>query len=192
MQSVEVEDVITIKGLSFPAGVRFRQIIITGPPCSGKSTLVAKLGGWPQEGFLDLTGKWWHSQTLAFRPREVHLGLPFVDHAESRAVFDKEWLLDPSPLDPSQIQVPPEKRWFWSTDWRHKLVFDFQLLPAEHIYEVRQNRAERGSHPIDVDLTWERVQRQVTVHEEVALHLHRCGLRVFFRDSFEGPPRRFI
>ena len=35
----EVEDLTTIKGVPFPAGVRFRQILVTGPPGSGKITL---------------------------------------------------------------------------------------------------------------------------------------------------------
>ena len=122
----------------------------------------------------------------------MHLGLPFVGYQESHAVFDKEWLLSPAPVGLDRIKLPPEKRWFWNADWRNKYAFDFQLLPAERLYEIRQARAGRGSHPGDVDLTLERVHRQVEVHEAVALYLHRCGLRVFFRDTFEGRPRRFV
>ena len=192
MQSAEIEEVTVIKGIPFPADVRFRQILVTGPPCSGKTTLVAKLGGWPQEGYLDLGKKWWNDQVLSFRPREVHLGLPFVGHKESLAVFDEEWLMAAVTLDLDRIQIPPEKRWFFSTDWRRKLVFDFQLVPAKVVYEARTVRAGRGSHPIDANLTLERVERQVAVHEAVAFHLHRSGLRVFFRDTFEGPPRCFV
>lgn len=193
LHSVAVEDVTAIKGIPYPAGVRFRQIIVTGPPGSGKTMLVQKLGGWPEEGYLDLGHKrWWNSPVLNFRPREVHLGLPFAGDKESHAVFDKDWLLTPRSLEPERIQIPPEKRGFWSTDWRRKYVFDFQLLPAEHIYEIRQARAGRGSHPVDVDLTLSRVERQIAVYQAVARHLHGCGVQVFFRDTFEGPPQYFI
>ncbi|MBL8419874.1 MAG: hypothetical protein JNK92_04490 [Dechloromonas sp.] len=34
-----------IKGIDFPADVRYRQILVTGPPGAGKSTLITRLGG---------------------------------------------------------------------------------------------------------------------------------------------------
>ena len=46
INTVEVEEFDWHKGVAYPRGVRFRDIIITGPPSSGKSSLVQKLGGW--------------------------------------------------------------------------------------------------------------------------------------------------
>ncbi|MBL8420600.1 MAG: hypothetical protein JNK92_08175, partial [Dechloromonas sp.] len=61
-----------IKGIDFPADVRYRQILVTGPPGAGKSTLITRLGGWSEEGYLDLAKKhWWRSEILSVRPREI-------------------------------------------------------------------------------------------------------------------------
>ena len=109
--SAEVPDTQSIKGVLVPGSVSFRQIIVTGPPCSGKSTLVQKLGGWPEEAYIDLTlKKWWQNRIFTFRPREIHFGFPFEGFTESHAVFDKEWLDSPTPLDFSRIRLPPKKR----------------------------------------------------------------------------------
>ncbi len=48
----EVDKLQAIRGLPFPAGVRFREIIVAGPPGSGKTTLLRAIGGWPEEGYL--------------------------------------------------------------------------------------------------------------------------------------------
>ena len=67
-----------IKGVAYPRWVRFSQIVITGPSGTGKSTRVRELGGWPEEGCLDLIERcWWRSRVLSLRPREVHLYLPW-------------------------------------------------------------------------------------------------------------------
>lgn len=193
LTSVELEDITLIKGVPFPAGERFRQIIITGPPGSGKTTLLAKLRGWPEEGYLDLAvPNWWRSPILTFRPREVHFGFPFVGYEESHTVFDREWLEAPAPLDLGRVQIPPAKRWFFNIDWRTRYVFDFQLLPPERLYAVRMARMDKGSHPVDRVLSLEQVRRQVAVYEALALHFHRCGLKVFLRNTFEGRPRRIV
>ena len=154
---------------------------------------MARLGGWPEEGYLDLTQKnWWRNQVLSFRPREVHLGLPFDGFEEGHAVFDKVWLQDPTPIDLERIIIPPPQRRPWNIEWRKKYVFDFQLIPPDRLYEIRKNRAFKGSHPIDMALTREGVLTQWDVYAETAEHLHRNGLNIFFRTEFEGHPRCFI
>ncbi len=118
LNTVEVEEIDWFKGVAYPRGVRFREIIITGPPSSGKTTLVQKLGGWPEEGYIDLAqDHWWRSRILTFRPREVHFGIPFRGVRESLSVFDPAWLAAPAPVD---LRAYPDTT-------RQELVFPFQL-----------------------------------------------------------------
>jgi len=184
----EVEECREIGGLRFPAGIAARDLVVTGPPGSGKSTEVAALGGWPEEGFLDLTERrWWRSRVLRFRPREVHLGLPFQGHRGPLAVFDDAWLgASPHPLlNLSRIYLPPPGR------SRRKIVFDFLLPPPEAVYEARSARSYRQTHPVDTGLSLSIVEAQLAAHWKIARHLHRAGLRVFVRDAYGGPPKRF-
>jgi len=190
LYTVPVEEIDWIKGVAYPRGVRFREIIITGPPSSGKSALVQKLGGWPEEGFIDLArNNWWHSRILTFRPREVHFGIPFMGARESLAVFDPAWLAAPAPVDYTRIQIPPGKSWFFQFNWRARFIFDFQLPPVDQLYSVRSNRAAAASHPVDRMLSKQDVERQSAVYELLALHFHHCGMRVIVRTEFAGMPR---
>jgi len=153
---------------------------------------MTRLGGWPEEGYLDLAQqKWWRNRILTFRPREVHFGLPFIGHDESHAVFDREWLESPAPVDFHRIRIPPKEKGLLGADWRNRFVFDFQLPPAATIFENRKERSSKGSYPVDVDLTLEIVQKQVGIYWELAAFFHRSGLRVIVRESFQGAPRRF-
>ncbi len=189
----EIEDLTEIKGVAFPSGIRFRQILVSGPPGSGKTTLVGKLGGWPEEGYLDLADRrWWQSSALTFRPREVHFGIPFVGHGESLAVFDAEWLETRAAVDVLRIRLPPEKRRWFGTDWHAKYAFDFQLLPPERLFAVRTERAKKGLHPVDQDLSLDIVTDQVGVYEQLARFFHDHGFAVYVRRDFGGPPRRIV
>lgn len=194
MKSVEFENLVLIKDVPFPEGERFRRIIVTGPPGSGKTALITQLGGWPEEGSLDLALKnWWRSRILTFRPREIHFGIPFVGHEESLAVFESAWLESPSAIDYGRIQIPPDGSKLLEGNWRNKYVFDFQLPDPEVIFSKRQERRNcEGAHPVDLEVTLEQVQLQVRVYTDLAYYFHCQGLRVFFRKTFQGTPHYFI
>jgi hypothetical protein len=193
LNTVEPEAIDWIKGVAVPRGVRFRQLIVTGPPGSGKSSLIQKLGGWPEEGCIDLAmDHWWRNRVLAFRPREVHFMIPFKGFRDSHTVFDREWLAAPTPVDYARIQIPPGKLWFFQTNWRTRFVFDFQLSPPDRIYTIRKARAAVQSHPVDRTFTEEEIRQQYAVYEFLALHFHRCGMQVIVRTDFEGMPRTVI
>lgn len=188
-----IGELVELKGIPFPPDVRFTEVIVTGPPGSGKTTLIESLGGWPQEGYLDLARNcWWRDRSLAYRPREVHLGFPFVGHKTSHAVFDKEWRESPAPLELSRVRIPPDKLCALSRDWRRRYVFDFQLPDAEELHAVRARRRRIGSHPADADLRPELVERELEAYETLALHFHHCGVPVYVRRTWGGEPMRVV
>ncbi len=107
-----IKELQNIRGIELPIGLEFLQLVVTGPPGAGKSYYIEQIRGWPNEGYLDLTQKgWWKDQSLIYRPREVHLGLPFRGHKEALTVFDKEWLDSgiPLELELDRIKIPPLK-----------------------------------------------------------------------------------
>lgn len=186
-----IKELQNIRGVDLPIGLEFLQLVVTGPPGAGKSYYIEQIGGWPNEGYLDLTQKnWWKDQSLIFRPREVHLGLPFQGIEEALTVFDKEWLSAPipPPIDYPRIKIPPAKTHFFQTDWRNRYIFEFLIPSPSIIYQQRLERQSQGYFPVDDNLSLEMVKQQVAAYKEIALYLHRAGLNVYVRKSLDNPP----
>ncbi|SDO39863.1 metallophosphoesterase [Desulforhopalus singaporensis] len=186
-----IQDLQNVRGVALPIGLEFLQLIVTGPPGSGKSYYIEQIGGWPNEGYIDLTQKgWWKNKSLVYRPREVHLGLPFKGFKEALTVFDKEVVENPEPLvlELNRIVVPPAKDAFLQSDWRTRFIFEFLIPDPATIFERRMARQVEGYFPVDENLTLEMVTQQVTYYREIALYLHRAGLNVYLRKDLQSPP----
>ncbi|MGW8194501.1 MAG: metallophosphoesterase [Desulforhopalus sp.] len=186
-----IDELQNIRGIELPIGLEFLQLVITGPPGAGKSYYIEQIRGWPNEGYLDLTQRgWWKDQSLVYRPREVHLGLPFQGISEALTVFDKEWLNSDPPLeiDYRKIVFPPPRRSLLQTDWRNRYIFEFLIPRPSVIYQHRLARQSQGYFPVDDNLSLDMVRRQVAVYREVALYLHRGGLNVYIRKGLDKPP----
>lgn len=189
-----IKDLQVIRGIELPIGLEFLQLVVTGPPGAGKSYYIEQIKGWPNEGYLDLSQKgWWKDPSLIYRPREVHLGLPFKGIKESMTVFDKEWLKSdiPPELELSRIVLPPIKKHSFQTNWRKRYIFEFLIPGPSTIYDQRLARQEDGYFPVDEKLTIEMVRQQVAVYREIAHYLHRAGLNVYLRKGLDKPPMFF-
>lgn len=176
-------------------GLEFLQLVVTGPPGAGKTYYINQIRGWPNEGFIDFTSKkWWKNQSLIYRPREVHLGLPFADIPEALTVFDQE-LLERQPLpplEPDRLIIPPDAGSFFGTDWKRKYVFEFIIPSAKTVYSRRKTRHKEGYFPIDNNLSLEVIRYQRQIYQEVALYLHRAGMQVYIRKELLAPPLKIV
>ena len=189
----DVSETFYHNGVLLPAGVRPGQLILTGPPGSGKTTILRKLGGWPEEGYLDISVRgWWQSSMLAHRPRELHLGLPFVGFEKGTPVYDAESLddLEYLELDLFRIPLPPPDVSFLARNFRSKLVFEFLLPSTETLYQRRLERAKQGTHHVDAALTLRDVEAERGFYSTVALFFHQSGMNVYLREEVGGPPKR--
>jgi len=189
-----IKDLQIIRGVELPIGLEFLQLVVTGPPGAGKSYYIEQIKGWPNEGYIDLAqNSWWKEKSLIYRPREVHLGLPFKGIQESLTVFDKEWLKSDPPLELEldRIVIPPLKQHSFQTNWRNRYIFEFLIPGPSTIYEQRLGRQKQGFFPVDEKLNLDMVRRQVEVYREIALYLHRAGLNVYLRKGLDKTPLFF-
>lgn len=173
------------KGIYLPRKLKVKRLLVVGPPGSGKSYLLKRIGGWAGEICINPTiDGWWKLPHLSPRPREIHFSLPFKGEKECYPVYDERWVGEkklPVPILKS-ILIPSKKKYFWNSDWRARLVFDFILPPPQWTLESRAGRGKSGDMrlvDLNLDITW--VTWQLHVNWWLAWHLYKRGLHVIIR-----------
>ncbi len=182
-------------GIFYPAKMKLRSWIVAGPPGSGKSFLIEKIGGWPGEVGIDISIKrWWAVEPLTHRPREIHFALPFKGIEERYSVYDKKWqgVKDLPEVEFERIRIPQKKKFILAPNWRARFVFDFILPPPGWLHGIRKERLSSSDvRLVDMGLTPQWVAWQVHVHWLVARHFHQSGLQVFLRPFNTARPFSF-
>ena len=130
---------------------------------------------------------------LSLRPREVHLGFPFVGFNTAMSVFDQPWVEagERLQIDMARIVLPKQKRFIFSINWRAKFIIEFLLPPADWVYEQRLHRAQRKSHRVDENFDLELIERQLETLWIAARYLHYHSFMVHIRVGVEGELLRF-
>jgi hypothetical protein len=128
------------------------------------------------------------------RPREIHLGLPFVGMDDAVSVFDAQFLdWDPLPqVDFDRIALPPRKRFFF-----RRLVSTLRLRVSAAAARTglrapQQIRARHSTHPVDARLSLAICAAQREIFRQLAGLHARKGFHVYVREGIENPPLRFV
>lgn len=182
-------------GILYPAKMKRRSWIVAGPPGSGKSFLIKRIGGYPGEIGVDVTmKKWWSIQALAERPREIHFALPFQGYKGSTSVYDDKWkeVKKLPELKLEKIRIPHKKKFVLAPDWRARFVFDFILPPPLCLFKIRRKRKKKSDLKlVDMALTSKWIEWQVHTHWKLAWHFHSSGLQVLVRPFNLAYPYEF-
>ncbi len=189
----EIKDLKLEGGIPFPKDLIPQQLIVTGPPGSGKTTILNAINGWPEEGYVDTSADdWWKSPVMHNRPRELHFGVPFIGYEQAVPVYDVDSLDDSSYLeiDFLRVRLPPPKGTLLSGNFRKKIVIEFILLEPETLFELRKKRGEKGTHHVDKGLTLQQVTEESDFYSALALYFHQSGMNVYVRNQLGGPPMR--
>ncbi|MEA3410784.1 MAG: serine/threonine protein phosphatase [Pseudomonadota bacterium] len=182
-------------GISYPAKMKFGSWIVAGPPGSGKSWLIDRIGGYPGEVGIDISqDKWWTVEPLTHRPRELHFAFPFKGLKDALSVYDEPWRgrSEFPELDFDRIRIPKKKKFVLAPNWRARFVFDFILPPPTWLFENRKRRLSSGDvRLVDMGLTQEWIAWQVHIHWQVAWFFHQSGLQVMLRPFNTARPYSF-